>query len=66
MTKLNYAVSVTSGTLHDLPGYITGWKINTVDLVSTGGASNTYTAELAYIKSLNLIPRLDIEAAGER
>jgi hypothetical protein len=61
MTKLNYAVSVTSGTLHDLPGYITGWKINTVDLISTGGASNTYTAELAYIKSLNLIPRLDIE-----
>ena len=61
MTNLNYAASVTSGSIGDLPKYKTDWKINTVDLVSTGGASNTYTKELAYIKSLNLIPRLDIE-----
>ena len=61
MTNLNYAVSVTPATINELPQYIKDWKINTVDLVSTGGASNTYAKELAYIKSLNLIPRLDIE-----
>ena len=61
MTNINYAVSVTSGSIGDLPGYIQDWKINTVDLISTGGASNTYASELAYIKSLKLTPRLDIE-----
>jgi hypothetical protein len=61
ITNLNYAVSVTAGSIGDLPKYKTDWKINTVDLVSTGGASNTYAKELAYIKSLSLIPRLDIE-----
>lgn len=61
MTNINYAVSVTSGSISDLPGYIKDWKINAVDLISTGGASNTYASELAYIKSLKLTPRLDIE-----
>jgi hypothetical protein len=59
MVNLNYSVSVTPNTIRELPWYIQQWKINTADLViSTPG---TYATELAYIKSLNLRPRIDIE-----
>ena len=61
MTNLNYGVSVTKATIGELPQYKIDWKINTADLISSGGASYNYAAELAYIKSLGLRARLDIE-----
>ena len=59
--SLDYSVSVTTNTIGELPAYIRDWHINTAELVSTGGAGNNYASQLAYIKSLNLKPVLDIE-----
>ena len=59
MTSLNYGISVTPSTLSVLPSYIKNWHINTADLVVSD--QSTHATELAYIKSLNLIPRIDIE-----
>lgn len=59
MTNLNYGVSVTPSTITDLPYYISTWHINTADLVVSD--TSNHASELAYIKSLNLHPRIDIE-----
>ena len=59
--SLDYSASITADTIEELPAYIRDWHINTAELVSTGGASNNYASQLAYIKSLNLKPVLDIE-----
>lgn len=59
MTNLNYGVSVTPGTISELPWYISNWRINTADLVISD--QSNHASELAYIKSLKLIPRIDIE-----
>ena len=59
MTNLNYGVSVTPSTITDLPYYISTWHINTADLVVSD--TGNHASELAYIKSLKLHPRIDIE-----
>ena len=59
MTSLNYGISVTPSTINVLPTYIKNWHISTADLVIDD--QSTHASELAYIKSLNLIPRIDIE-----
>ena len=56
---LNYGISVTPDTIDVLPTYVKNWHINTADLVVSD--QGTHATELAYIKSLNLIPRIDIE-----
>jgi hypothetical protein len=56
---LNYGISVTPSTTNVLPTYIKNWHINTADLVVSD--QGTHATELAYIKSLNLHPRIDIE-----
>jgi hypothetical protein len=59
--SLDYSVSVTAGSIGEVPAYIRDWHINTVELVSTGGAGNNYASQLAYLKGLGVKPVLDIE-----
>jgi hypothetical protein len=59
MTNLNYGVSVTPGTISELPWYIANWHINFADLVVAD--QGNHASELNYIKSLKLEAHLDIE-----